>query len=337
MFALASDPAPPGTKGSVLALTPRDALLTDGTATLYRFRAAGVTPKAGQPPVLLIPSMINRWYVLDLRPGASVAEALVNAGLDVYLLDWGIPEDEDRYLSWDLVLGRLRRMVRFVRRHSGHEQIGILGYCMGATLTGIFTALEPAMIKSFVNLAGPFDFSHGGLLRTMVHPDWFDPQAITAPGNLSPKQMQDGFTALRPSAQLAKWINLADRGSDPEVRASFDALETWAGDNIPFPAAAYVTYIRDLYQGNQLVKKEHYALGRHVDLSAITCPVLTVATDRDSICPLPAARALNDHVGSADKELFVVPGGHVGAVVGSKAKKVLYPKLVEWFRRTLWN
>lgn len=328
------------TGGAAVASTPRDVIFRDGTAQLYRFRTRPGDPLAqpkreGTLPILLVPSMINRWYVLDLRPGASVAEALVRAGFDVYCLDWGIPEDEDRYLTWDLLQERLGRAVRRVVRHTGAPQIGVLGYCMGATLTGIYTALHPEYVRTFVNLAGPFDFSEAGLLGTMVDARWFDPSALTAPGNLSPTQMQSGFVALRPSSQIGKWIGLMDKAFDAAARESFDALETWAGDNIPFPASAYVTYITELYQQNLLVQGKHHVRGERVDLAAIRCPVLTVATDRDTICPLPAASALNSGVSSTDKELFVVPGGHVGAVIGSKASKVLYPKLVQWFGRQL--
>ena len=116
---------------------------------------------------------------------------------------------------------------------------------------------------------------------------------------------------------------------------SFDALEQWAGDNIPFPAAAYATYIEELYQKNLLVLGKHHVGGRRVDLADIRCPVLTMAAERDTICPLPAARALNEACGSADKELVVVPGGHVGAVVGSRAPKVLYPAMRDWLTSRL--
>ena len=81
--------------------TPRDTLFREGTARLYRFRAASGAPRAGAAaPLLLVPSLINRWYVLDLREGASMAGALVGAGIDTFCLDWGVPEDEDRYLDW---------------------------------------------------------------------------------------------------------------------------------------------------------------------------------------------------------------------------------------------
>jgi polyhydroxyalkanoate synthase len=108
-----------------LAQTPRVEIPLDGGARLYHFRGTG--PRRASTPFLLIPSLINRWYVLDLRPGASVIEALVAAGIDVWCLDWGIPQAEDRYLDWEAVLARLGRAARRVRRESGAGQLGMLG------------------------------------------------------------------------------------------------------------------------------------------------------------------------------------------------------------------
>ncbi|MBX3129717.1 MAG: alpha/beta fold hydrolase [Polyangiaceae bacterium] len=309
--------------------TPKDTLLQDGTARLLRFRRNGAA-KAG-PPVLLVPSLINRWYVLDLREGASLAGALVDGGLDVFCLDWGVPNDEDRFLEWDDVVERLERMVRRVRRETRSTHIGLLGYCMGGTLSSIVAALEPERIAALVNLAGPVDFSHAGFLGHMTNPRWFDPEAIASAGNMRAEQMQAGFVALRPTAPLAKWVSLLDKLSEPQKLEAFAALEEWASANIAFPAAAYVRYIRDLYQHNQLVRGEHRVRGRRVDLGAIRCPLLTVVTDRDAICPAPAAQGLGHHVGSRDQSLLVIPGGHVGAVVGPRARELLYPKLVEFF------
>ncbi len=326
----------------MLAPTPRDTVFTDGTARLYRFRPpapapgeATVTPissRKASVPVLLVPSMINRWYVLDLRKGFSLVEALVQAGFETYCLDWGAPHDEDRYLEWDDVLARLARMFRATQRVSGQQRLHVLGYCMGATLTGIHAALEPDSIASLVNLLGPFDFSQAGKLAQMTDPRWFDADAVADAGNVAPQQMQSGFVMLRPTQHLAKWVGLLDRGADPAFRESYDALEAWASDNVAFPAAAYRTYIKQLYQQNQLVKGEHHARGRKVSLERIECPVLTVAAERDTICPPPAATALNDRCGAKVKKTLRVPGGHVGAVVGSRAATQLYPKLIEFFQ-----
>jgi polyhydroxyalkanoate synthase len=246
-----------------------------------------------------------------------------------------VAEDEDRYLGWDAVMSRLARAVRAVKRLTGAPKVGLLGYCMGGTLAGIYTALRPGDVAGLVNLAGPFDFSKAGILGRMVEKEWFDPRAIAAAGNVTPHQMQSGFVALRPTQQLSKWIGFADRASDPAAREAFQALETWASDNVPFPGAAYVTYIEELYQQNLLVKGQHHVWGERVDLRNVRCPVLVIAAERDAICPMEAARGLIDACGSKDHELMVVPGGHVGAVIGSRAPKVLYPAIARWFMSKL--
>ena len=318
----------------MLAPSPKDVVFRDAGASVYRFRRTRAGG-AGTLPLLLVPSLINRWYVLDLRPGASLVHALTECGLDVFCLDWGVPGDEDRHLTWEDVLARLARATRFVRRETGASALGLLGYCMGGTLAGIHAALFPDDVRALVNLAGPFDFERGGQLREMVDPRWFDASAIAEAGNVGALQMQSGFQALRPTLALSKWVNLIDKGHDPAWKEAFDALEEWGNDNVPFPAAAYRTYIGELYQENRLVRGEHYVRGKQVDLGAIRCPVLTVVADSDAICPPAAATALNDGVASKDKEVLRVPGGHVGAVVGSRASRELYPALGAWLKARL--
>jgi polyhydroxyalkanoate synthase len=322
---------------TLVAPTPRDTLFEEGTARLYRFRRAdagsGPHPAApGAAPVLLVPSLINRWYILDLMAGSSVASALVEAGLDTYCLDWGGAEDEDRYLTWEQVLSRLRRAIRQVLRRTNSPRLALLGYCMGGTLCGIQTALDPDPICALVNLAGPFDFSEGGRLAQMCDPRWFDVHSIAAAGNVNSPQMQSAFQLLRPTLSVGKWVGFFDKMHDPAFRASFTALETWANDGVAFPAAAYTTYIESLYQRNDLVHGRHHVAGRRVDLSAIKAPVLTIVADKDTICPPAAATALNRSVTSTDHSVITIPGGHVGAVVGKNAPKRLYPQLASWLR-----
>lgn len=359
-FAIPRPAAPP------LAQTPRDEVALEGGARLYHFRRPpaaptrrdadpATTPEVGSAPVpsgdvdlasasaavpaarasprvplLLIPSLINRWYVMDLRPGASLVEALVGAGFDVWLLDWGVPEAEDRYLDWDGVLRRLGRATRRVLRETGADKLAVLGYCMGGTLTTIHVAQHAEQIAALVLLAAPIDFSRGGMLRCMVDPSWFDADAVADAGNVAPQQMQAGFTALRPTLDAAKLMSMPDLVQDARAREAFLALEAWAGDNIPFPAEAYRRYIRELYQGNELVRGTHRANGKPVDLAAIACPVLAITASRDTICPSPAATAWLGLTRATDTAVLEVAGGHVGAVVGSRAARDMYPGLVRW-------
>jgi polyhydroxyalkanoate synthase len=315
-----------------LAPTPRSELALDGGAKLYHFHG---TAEPHGAPLLLIPSLINRWYVLDLRAGASLVEALVGAGIDVWCLDWGVPEAEARYLDWEAVLARLARATRRVRRETGHARLALLGYCMGGTLTAIHAAQHPDELQALVTLAAPIDFEAAGMLRRMVDPRWFDADAIADAGNVAPTQMQAGFTALRPTLDFAKLMSMPDLIDDPRAREAFVALETWAGDNIAFPGEAYRRYIREMYQDNELARGVHRVSGRTVDLMAIRCPTLAIVATRDAICPPAAATALLDRVGTLDTKTIVVEGGHVGAVVGSRAARDMYPALRDWLASRL--
>jgi polyhydroxyalkanoate synthase subunit PhaC len=318
-----------------LATTPRAILYEEAESRLYRFAPPAGPADGERPAVLIVPSLINRWYVVDLRPGASLVAGLLEGGLDVCCLDWGVAGDEDRHTTWDDLLRRLARAVRRTLTASGRSRLAMVGYCMGGTLAAIQTALDPAPVAGLVDLLGPIDFAAAGQLAAAVDARWFDAGAVSGAGNIAPLQIQSGFQLLRPTGQLARWVGLVDRIDDPQQRDSFMALETWASDNIPFPAAAYRTYIHELYQENALIAGRHRALGRLVSLSEIRCPTLCVVADRDTICPPAAASALLDRVSAEDRTLLTLRGGHVGAVVGSRAPRELYAPLSAWLRERL--
>lgn len=331
------------------ATTLKDTVFREGRGSVYRFqRPPQDPPEAGRPhgvtrtdqhvrshvPVLLVPSMLHRWYVLDLCEGASVASAIsTGTPWETFCFDWGVPEDEDRFTTWDDVVAKLDRVVRFVQRTTGAPKVALVGYSLGATLSAIYAALRPERIAAIVNVAGPFDFEAPCTLSHLVDPRWFDAEAMTAAGNLPGPIMQAGFFALAPTHALARWVRLVDEASDPQALRSFTALESWAMDTIPFPAAAYVTYVKELYQENRLLKGEHWVRGERVDLGRITCPVLSVVAEKDGVCPAESTTALNEAVSSDVTDVLRLEGGHVSAVVGPRASKELYPRVVDWLRR----
>lgn len=310
---------------------PRTEVALEGSAKLYHFAPAPGVARVGRTPVLLASSLINRWYVLDLYPEGSIVRRLVEAGLDVWAIDWGVPTDDDRWLRWDDLVRRLERGLRKVRQLTGASKSVLLGYSIAGTLAVIAAARNREPLAGLVNLAGPVDFSKAGLLQRLTDPRWFDVDAIAEAGNVEPAQMLAGFLALRPTSVLGDMVKLAQFAArkDKLSRDHTLALSGWAYDNIPFVGEAYRDYVRSLYQRNELVRGEHQVHGKPVILSDISCPVLSIVADRDVITPPASALALHDHL-AGRCEVLEAQGGHVSAIVHPSGREGFHRSLCAW-------
>jgi polyhydroxyalkanoate synthase len=296
----------------------------------YRPRPEGV---AHPTPVLMVPSLINRHYVLDLLPGKSLAEYLVRSGFEVYCIDWGNPGPEDRFVSFDDVVDRaLGRALYRATEAAPDRRAHVLGYCMGGTLAAIHAAVHPRHFASFVALAAPVRFHDDSLLSIWTRTEGFDLDALVdATGNVPWQLLQSAFHMLRPTLTLQKAVTLIDRAWNDEFLDGFLALETWGNDNVSIPGEFYRRYIGELYQRDLLLTGAFTLSGRSVDLAALTCPTLAVTFEHDNIVPAPSAAALLDAIGSTEKKHLHLAGGHVGAVVSKHAAKTLWPQLNEFF------
>ncbi len=313
--------------------TPADVVHRENKWRLlrYRPRKEGI---AYRTPILMVPSLINRHYVLDLMPGMSLVEWLVKRGHDVYIIDWGKPSAEDRYLTFDDICDRyLGRAARVAGRTSGSSHgVHLLGYCLGGTLAAIHTAARPEHVASLVALAAPVQFDDDGALATWTRTPSFDIGALVqATGNVPWQLMQATFHMLRPTLNLTKAVGVIDRAWDDEFLDGFFALETWGNDNVSFPGACYRRYVEELYRGNALVKGPFTLSGRPARLESITCPTLAVTFEHDSIVSVESAAPLMEKVSSKDKQTIHLQGGHVGAVVSRKAAGRLWPQLADWW------
>lgn len=311
--------------------TPADVVHEENKWRLLRFRRHPEGP-LHKTPLVLVPSLINRWYVLDLMPGKSLVEFLVGRGHDVFIIDWGTPGDEDRYLDFDTICDAyIGRAVRKAAKLAGTKKAHVLGYCLGGTLATIYAARRPEHVASLIALAAPVKFDPEGLLAVWTRSPQFDLDGmIDACGNVPWPLMQAAFTMLRPTMMLSKAQYMVDRAWDDEFLDGFFALERWGNDNVSFPGECYRRYITELYREDQLAKGTFALSGRAVRMQDITCPTLTIAFHHDSIVPLASARALHERVGAHDKELMQLSGGHVGAVVSRKASGGLWPGISEW-------
>jgi polyhydroxyalkanoate synthase len=316
-------------------MTLHDVVQREGASRLLRFRAAAGGPRvrSSRAPIVLVPSLLQRWSVLDLAPGASVAASLVQRGFDVFCVDGGVL-DTERHLDLDGFLARLRRFRREVGRITGHDRVALLGYSQGGTLATIDAALHPHEVAALVAIATPIDFARGGLFAALTDRRLLSVDALADAGGVPPGLFRGLIAALHPGATVAgAWSALAD--PDPRSRAIWQALEAWADDPVALPPELLRAWLGRCYQDNALVRGVLQVRRRPVALGAITAPVLAVVPQRDTICPPEAARALLDTVSSGTRTLLEVPGGHVSGVAGPGAEAALYPRLGAWLDAAL--
>lgn len=313
--------------------TPADVFHRENKWRLLRYR-----PREGGPaystPIVLVPSLINRHYVLDLLPGKSLAQWLVAEGHDVFAIDWGTPADEDRYLTFDDIADRyLGRALRVAAANSSRGKAHVLGYCLGGTLAAIHAAARPERVASLAVLAAPVRFDDDGLLAAWTRTRSFDVDALVdGTGNVPWQLMQSAFHLLRPTLNLSKAVHVLDRAWDDESLDGFLALETWGNDNVSFPGECYRRYVDELYRGDALARGTFTLSGRPARLESIDCPLLAVTFEHDHIVPWRSAAELVERVSSPDKERVHLTGGHVGAVVSKAAKKRLWPILSDFWK-----
>lgn len=312
--------------------TPADVVHSENKWRLLRYRQPGNGPTYRRP-ILMVPSLINRYYVLDLAPGRSLVEYLVAQGHDVFMIDWGTPSKEDRFLTFDDVCeGYIGRAVRKAARLGGSGDVHLLGYCLGGTLAILYAAAHPEKVASLTTLAAPVAFSEAGMLAQWTRSRTFDLGAlVSAFGNVPWPLLQASFHMLRPTLTLQKTVNVIDRAWDDEFLDGFVATEKWGNDNVSFPGACYQRYIEDLYREDRLIRGEMRLGGKPARLESITCPTLAVTFEHDTIVPVASAAPLIERVGAEDKERVHLRGGHVGAVVSRKAAERLWPQLSAWW------
>lgn len=316
--------------------TPKEVVWTLNKATLYRYVPVVPAEKRHPVPLLLVFALMNRPTILDLRPGNSFVEYMVRQGFDVYLLDWGIPGPEDKDLKFDdYVLEYMPRAIRKVKSLSGSEQFSLLGWCIGAILTTMYAALRPDDgLKNLLLLTAPLDFSDKtcGSFVKWVDERYFDVDKILqAFGNMPGEMLDYGAKALKPVENyIGNYVRLWDNLDDPKIIESWHSMNTWVSDLAPMTGGAFRQLIVDLYRHDRLMQGTMELRGERIDLGKIRANVLNLVAEQDHIVPPGESVGVMSKIGSNDKELLQIPGGHIGVMAGSAAAKRTWPKLEAW-------
>lgn len=305
-----------------VGLTPRDLVHREGRIELYRYRsAARPTPRTARP-VLLVYSVINKPYILDLLPGFSFLEHLLAEGLDPYLIEWGptIPGDRETTLDAYIEPG-IHGCVEYIRRARKVEKVPLFGHCIGGNLALLYAARHPETVDRLVTLTTPVTAAEGGVVALWTDRDLFPVDAIVdAFGHMPAKLIRYTFIALKPYYEILKWKMFIDGLADDRVMGLFLPVDRWANDNVDIPAEVFRKFVHEVFHSDRFRHGQTRIHGRPADPRAITCPLLNLAATRDWIVPLESARVLNDLVASADKEFVPIEGAHVGIMIDPRAR-----------------
>ena len=313
-----------------IGVTSKETIHASGTLKLHHYRP--LTDDVYRVPVLVVTSLVNQPYILDLVPGQSMVEHLLRQGFDVYLIEWGRPRREHKDMTLeDHVLRLLPECVDAVLADSGERELSMIGYCVGGLLAVLYAALHPkAPLKNLVCMAAPIDSDGLVALKAWMGEGFDEESLIEHYGNVPADWVQNTLRALRPFGKLAGAAHLLNNlDNDDQVRSHL-RMGKWESDNIPFPGGGFRQMVNDFLRGNRLVKGTWQIGGRRVDLAAIQQPLLHLLAQDDHITPYASASALVRLAGSRDKHEHIVKGGHVGLVAGRGAQTRMWPALDAW-------
>ena len=314
-----------------IGATPATVVYQENKLRLLRLVDESGQPRNG-PAVLFVPAPVSRYFIVDLLPGRSFAGHIASAGFDVFIIDFGTPGEEDRFADLEyFVEGLVRRSVRKVSAITGQPAINVVGYCLGGTLSLLYTALHPSTVSRLVLLTTMIDGDVRGGIAWVAHQMGLAGESYDNPRLVPSVEIKGWFEMLAPGSNslIGRVNDLWERLDDPVDRLrDVRTMATWVDDVVPAPGRLLAELYEQFGPGrNRLMAGTATVAARPIDSAAITMPVLSVSAARDLIAPPDGVDAIRTLVPHA--EVMRLPGGHVGIVAGRTAL-ALWQRTVEF-------
>lgn len=299
-----------------------------GSVRLHRFAPSRKTGTSGAA-VVLVPSLVNPSWVLDLEPRKSLARWLRDQGFDVHLVDWGIPQGDE--LDFDLDAYVARRLVPLIAQIN--RPVVLAGYCLGGTLSIAAACLAPQCVRALVALASPWVFSnYPAEHRAQLLRFWGGArQTADALGLLPMEVLQLAFWEIDDGSIARKFRNFAAMPPDSAAARRFVVMEDWANTGPPLTRNVALQSFDGMF-GSDVTGNGDWAIdGVAIRPEALDCPALVVASSKDRLVPAASSRPLVQRLANAT--LIDPACGHVGMIVGSSAKRGLWRPMAEWINQ----
>lgn len=290
--------------------------------------------KLAKTPVLLVYALINKSYILDLQPDKSWIRNLLRQGFDVYLIDWKTPTNIDKFTSFDDFINcYMDDCVETVRKKNYVDKITLHGYCMGATMSVIYTTLYEEKVRNLATIAPVIDTEKDTTVLSNFSKHIDIDKFFDLIGYLPPEQLYACYATLKPFKQgINKYFNLVQNIDNEQFVQNFLRIEKWLYDTPPIAGETIRQWIKDIYQKNLLVNNEMKIGSEIIDLTKIKIPILTIVAEEDHLVSPECSAALNNAVSSVDKRLMRFQTGHVGLIASTYSQNNVLPKVGQWLK-----
>ncbi|OZM73750.1 alpha/beta hydrolase [Amycolatopsis antarctica] len=322
--------------GGVADLRPVPRVLIDQGPNRSVYRMTG--GEGDGPPILLVPPLAAPALCFDLRRGCSLAEHLVEAGHNTYLVDYGNVAFSDRRLGIEHWVDEvLPRAIRKVSADSGGQRVHLVSWCLGGIFSLLTAADQPELpIESIVTIAAPFDSTAIPIIapfRPLV--DLTGGHLLTpfyrALGGAPSYVVTQVFRATGIHKEITKPLAILKNLDDRDFLAQIEAVDHFMDNMIAYPGRTFGQIYHRLFRANDLAEGSMDLGGRAVSMSEVKVPTLIVAGENDTIAPKPAVERLVGLLGNAASVRFeTAPGGHLGVLTGRRARSTTWRHIDEF-------
>jgi len=300
-----------------------------GRFSLLHYKSDAV--KKQKTPLLVVYSLINRHYILDLLPNVSVIKNLQRQGFDIYATDWGTPSSSYKDMSLETYAHEyVENAVEKIKEITGSEKVSLLGYCWGGIFALIYSAIHPENVKNLILHATPVDL---GNIDTPIE-NWTAHlnanRLVEAFGNVPGSFLNMAFLLRNPVDAILKYSKFFSEPKSLDEIMQFFAIETWLYDSVPIIGGVYREIVNQIYKKNLLVKSKMNVGTNLVGLEKITMPVLNIVGSKDDLVPSQSSKSIMNVIPSKDKKLIEFPTGHVGLCISEQAHEQLWPEVGKW-------
>ena len=299
-------------------------------------------------PLVFVPPLAINMAIYDLYPYRSLVKHFQNSGFDVYLMEWGQFNYQDRFLNFmSFINDAIPHCIEQICQHSKSEQISLHGWSMSGVFVMLYSALHPINpVKNLIVLGSPVDSYASGYIGTIVkklnhlihksvslqskiYSGHVPKQFIHTPGLLNALV----FKMLDPKGWLKSQKRLLLNLEDRHALYEHATMGNFLNRMIDYPGGINEDMVLNVWLQNPLKKGAIQLQNHYIELKNISCSLLVGAGRSDQIVSVNAVYPLTELTNSTDVTFTLIPGGHLGLMSSQASANEFWPFMTHWLKQ----